>query len=596
MSTAELQEDQTETTTADGAPAESEVQAALTALAEEANEAEEAGRDIGTTADNADVAVTDTANDVAADNAGTAALDADDAFEPDEVIDLSGVFEDVQTPEMPGRRSTASGVDAATARPGAGMSAMSGHAAAHSDTPAEAASRQRAHDALRSTAGLSPDPAISPAAGALVERVLRWHNRHPLAVRLRTEDVDGIGVVGLPYGQPAAAGNAPARGWRFWRRRSAARRVPLYAAGDLIAGLGHRAVARFGDLHGTAQTPGEAGWPRRDEAVVARAAGAQARPGADEATTVVRLHLLSAALVPGGGRPTRILTSASGETILGRRRYSPVRSAIAATLIAVPLVAGAWWAQGHESGVHAETASEGAAPEQGAAHGEATGQGHQGGTAAPADRDAAHGEVHDAHGKPDGDAAAREAHAADGQSDAPEAAGAGHGRDADHLDAPGEAGRDDGAHAGAAHAPVAHAAAAGAHVAVAATGTPEAHHHVDHGVAAPEADVHDAAQGPGTRHATAAAAPAARGTAATTAHAPSFALVTVPSPRQKEVADLQRQLKKALGAEGAHLQLEVVSTADGYMLTMWPLASRAEAQMLATELRSAGISMMAIDF
>jgi hypothetical protein len=43
----------------------------------------------------------------------------------------------------------------------------------------------------------------------VVARVVAWHNRHPLAVRITPEQVHSVGVVSLPYAVRGASLPAP---------------------------------------------------------------------------------------------------------------------------------------------------------------------------------------------------------------------------------------------------------------------------------------------------------------------------------------------------------------------------------------------------
>lgn len=46
-----------------------------------------------------------------------------------------------------------------------------------------------------------------------VAQVVAWHNRHPLAQRIKPEHVSGVGVVSLPF---VAADEQTAKPWQRW--------------------------------------------------------------------------------------------------------------------------------------------------------------------------------------------------------------------------------------------------------------------------------------------------------------------------------------------------------------------------------------------
>jgi hypothetical protein len=169
----------------------------------------------------------------------------------------------------------------------------------------------------------------------IAARAVAWHNRHPLARRLRMADVFSVGHVALPYLDSAAAPSERAAGGggslleramaraREWAGRLArASRPPLQAAfsDDFIPPLAPTEVAAFGARHGIerVQPP--------DSASVRRV------PAHVRSSSLTWHWLLTAELRSGGARTRVLLGSVPGAPVLGRRLWSLPRVAALAAL------------------------------------------------------------------------------------------------------------------------------------------------------------------------------------------------------------------------------------------------------------------------
>lgn len=157
---------------------------------------------------------------------------------------------------------------------------------------------------------------MGDASGRLVARVQAWQHRHPLARRLPAADVTGLGVIALPYG-PAEAGGQP---------------QPLFHQPSLVPGLSHRALVEFAQRHAVNYRPGPAEWPQR----------AVERSDASPEPAPETRYLLTAAVtepVAPGALPRRLLLAPEGSAIWGARPLS--RPRVLAALGALMLVLGA---------------------------------------------------------------------------------------------------------------------------------------------------------------------------------------------------------------------------------------------------------------
>jgi hypothetical protein len=169
----------------------------------------------------------------------------------------------------------------------------------------------------------------------IAARAVAWHNRHPLARRLRVADVFSVGHVALPYLESAAAPPERAAGGggslleramaraRAWPGRlGRASGPPLQAAfsDDFIPPLAPTEVAAFGARHGIerVQPP--------DSASVRRV------PAHVRSNSLTWHWLLTAELRAGSARTRVLLGSVPGAPVLGRRLWSLPRVAALAAL------------------------------------------------------------------------------------------------------------------------------------------------------------------------------------------------------------------------------------------------------------------------
>jgi hypothetical protein len=212
----------------------------------------------------------------------------------------------------------------------------------------------------------------------LVEQLVAWHNRHPLALRIAPGDVHTLGIVALPFmrgSRPAEASeptltdevseeealaraadaasraSAPAASQAWWKAfdprqlfasptRGLLGELPWPVFSErFIPGLRQTQVAQFALAHGYTTQPGEADWPQRivaiDESLVAKA-GHQAWP--------MELYLASAG-IDAGVSHTRVLIGqghGSELLILGRRCLDKRRVAALGLLLAALLALPAW--------------------------------------------------------------------------------------------------------------------------------------------------------------------------------------------------------------------------------------------------------------
>jgi hypothetical protein len=180
-----------------------------------------------------------------------------------------------------------------------------GSAAARS---AAAFTATAAAPAVAATAAAASDTASAAAAdSALAAHVAAWHNRHPLAVRVRPAQVLGLGAVALPV---RAAG-------------SAARRIEPAFSESFVAPITPRQAAAFAARHGVKERPDVS--PLRE--VPADAAGGAALQTLYLRTVAIeaagqRVRVLVAAGAPGRSRPA----------VLGPRLWSLRRALFAAAL------------------------------------------------------------------------------------------------------------------------------------------------------------------------------------------------------------------------------------------------------------------------
>lgn len=217
----------------------------------------------------------------------------------------------------------------------------------------------------------TPDP---------VERVVAWHNSHPLALRIGRQHVVGLGWLALPFAAARAQGPdaAPAAGAVASLRERAmalaqpavdaamqptarapevaeadrAKLIPAFSE-DLMPPLRPRAIARFALDHGRREEPMDPRLPRRQAQVDARLVP----PG----NTVHWLYLPTAA-VEDGARRQRVLIAAGAEAeVLGRRLIGRVRLAVIALVVGASALAVALLWQGWDHAASGAPAPTGAA-------------------------------------------------------------------------------------------------------------------------------------------------------------------------------------------------------------------------------------------
>jgi hypothetical protein len=154
--------------------------------------------------------------------------------------------------------------------------------------------------AAAATAGVAAD-------GALAAQVAAWHNRHPLALRVRPEQVLGLGVVALPVLAPEGA-----------RRRAAAA-----FSEHLMAPVTPRQAAAFAVRHGVTERPDIT--PLREVPTV----------GANGAA--VKWMYLRTVAIEASGQRVRVLVAAGSDgrrrpAVLGPRLWSLKRTLVAAAM------------------------------------------------------------------------------------------------------------------------------------------------------------------------------------------------------------------------------------------------------------------------
>ncbi len=237
----------------------------------------------------------------------------------------------------------------------------------------------------------SSEPAAPIAPELLGVLVQAWHNRHPLARRIQAAEVNGAGLVCLPFqATPAARGSLGAR-VSSWLAPLALRVRPLWSAlvkrlggrsdvaapagppmfreDQLIPGLSHRQIVGLARRAGFVEPPGEADWPVRMLMAPGQVVPAPAAPeGAD------LRYLISVAIQAPGGGPVRILIGRSSSgwwrrsrtPVLGRRQWSRKRLGVALVVLGTLLALAAWglprlWQARQQQAAHAAQVAEAAA-------------------------------------------------------------------------------------------------------------------------------------------------------------------------------------------------------------------------------------------
>lgn len=217
-----------------------------------------------------------------------------------------------------------------------------------------------------------------------VERVVAWHNSHPLALRIGRQHVVGLGWLALPFSAARAHGPdaAPSAGAAASLRERAmalaqpvvdaatqpttrapevaeadrATLVPAFSE-DLMPPLRPEAIARFALDHGRHEEPMDPRLPRRQAQVDARLVP----PG-----NAVHWLYLPTAAVEDGARRQRVLIAAGteaeviGRRLIGRARLAVIALVVGASALALGLL---WqgWGRG-AAGASAPPSSAGSAP------------------------------------------------------------------------------------------------------------------------------------------------------------------------------------------------------------------------------------------
>jgi hypothetical protein len=379
----------------------------------------------------------------------------------------------------------------------------------------------------------APAPGNGVAARRLIDRVRAWQHRNPLARRIGPADVGGIGVIALPWGA-AAQGRPP---------------QPLFHQPRLLPGLSHRQLVDFARAHGVLARPGEVHWPQRhiERADASTDAAPQTR------------YLLTAAVASTASSSVllrRLLIAPEGRAILGRRELSRPRIAVAVSIGLLLATA-----------VPALVPHAGRTPERPALV--ASGPGTT--------------------------AAATEASSPQAMSAAsePEQVPPGAVAASPSIDS---------AKPASAASPTVATSAAPAPTtrpSVQAPSTPVALSPL-HPTSA-RADASPAASTPAPLLPMPKARAGAAGVSASAASASApderhYALVSAPAKKRAAADATLAEVHRVLGPAMVHLQAQVMPSPEGYVVTLWPLPTEADAQRLADVLARRGLPMKWLEF
>jgi len=210
----------------------------------------------------------------------------------------------------------------------------------------------------------------------LAEQIVDWHNRHPLARRIGVGDVHTIGVVALPFVRATAqsggfaepvltdavsafdelAGSPPVSRWAVGSQRL--KSLPGLLLGRLsrhprtqwrafsekfLPGLSLARIERFALAHGFAEAPAT------PEARPWRVIVIDEKLASAHAGWPFELYLMSAGIDVGSAR-TRVLSGRGiPSQIIGRRLWDPLRTGIAAGVLALLLAGAAWLLWPHKA-------------------------------------------------------------------------------------------------------------------------------------------------------------------------------------------------------------------------------------------------------
>ncbi|MFN4115238.1 MAG: hypothetical protein ACK4F7_01900 [Inhella sp.] len=181
----------------------------------------------------------------------------------------------------------------------------------------------------------------APSLESVVEAVLAWQHRQPLAERLSAQGVHSIGLVALPFVR-SADDATPVRGLRQRLARWLGRGDPSGARAAFserfIRGLSTRQAAAFALRHGVESVEGADDWPQRRIEVDDRAASAGGWP--------FERWLLSAAIEGSSGRQRVLISLEPPLQVAGRRLLDRKRLLLLALVLLLPLAGLAWWLRG----------------------------------------------------------------------------------------------------------------------------------------------------------------------------------------------------------------------------------------------------------
>lgn len=181
----------------------------------------------------------------------------------------------------------------------------------------------------------------APSLDQIIQAVLDWQHRQPLAERLPPHAVHSIGLVALPYLRAGGGDEAPPPGppWKRWLKRL--RRGGSEGGGHaafterFIDGLSPQRAAAFGLRHGVEAVEGADEWPQRRIGVDDDAAVAGGWP--------FERWLLSAALDGRHSRQRVLISLEPPLQVIGRRVLDRRRLIALGVLLALPILGAVGW-------------------------------------------------------------------------------------------------------------------------------------------------------------------------------------------------------------------------------------------------------------